>query len=192
MPTLLLMRHAKSSWTRPALADFERPLNERGRQTAPVIGATLAAGGLEPGRILCSTAQRTRETLALLLPHFSHDLEVRLMRDLYEASPADLIDAAAAFGGSKRTLMIIGHNPGIQAAAVALAERGNPLLRRAIAADFPTAAVAVISFADRDWTSVRTAGGEIAAFLRPRELMAGAGGHRDDGGRSADGGAASD
>jgi phosphohistidine phosphatase len=175
MPTLLLMRHAKSSWSKPAQDDFERPLNERGQAAAPVIGATLAASGVEPGRILCSSAQRTRETLALMLPHFDHDLEVRLMRDLYGATATDLIDAAAAFGGSKQTLIIIGHTPSIQAAAVAHAAHGNPMLKRANAADFPTGAVAAIVFEGRDWSAVRETGGEITAFLRPRELMAGTG-----------------
>jgi len=170
MPRLLLLRHAKSTWDDEALADHDRPLNARGRSALPLMGRHMAAHGLSPQKILCSTAQRTRETLAGILPFFDGELEVRLTRDLYEAGEDRMIDQIRAHGAAARTLLVIGHNPGLQETAIALIGSGNPLFLEDIERKFPTAGLAVIDFPAMKWVDVEPKTGRIVAFFRPREL----------------------
>lgn len=170
MPRLMLLRHAKSSWDAAGVKDFDRPLNARGRHAAPLMGRHMAAHALLPDRIVCSTARRTRETLAGLLSHFDRDLDVRLTRALYESGSADYLDVIRAFGATARQLLVIGHNPAMQEVAVDLVGAGNPALIGAIAADYPTAALAVIDFPEKTWAEIQPRGGRIVAFFRPREL----------------------
>lgn len=170
MPRLLLLRHAKSSWDDPDADDFARPLSSRGRRAAPLMGRHIAEHGLLPQKILCSTARRTRETLGGILPYLSADMEVRLTRDLYETSEDRYIDLIRAYGATARCVMLIGHNPSIQQAALTLIESGNPSLVEEIEAKFPTAALAVLDFEARRWIDVEAASGRVVAFFRPREL----------------------
>ncbi len=170
MPRLLLLRHAKSSWNDDETLDFDRPLNARGRAAVPLVGRYLATHGLTPQKILCSTARRTRETLAGLLPAFETDVDVRLTRDLYEAGEDRMIDQIRAQGGNARTLLVLGHNPGLQETALALIGSGSPSHVEDIEKKFPTAAVAVIDFPAVKWVDVEPKSGRVVAFLRPREL----------------------
>ncbi len=170
MPRLLLLRHAKSSWNDDALADFDRPLATRGHSVLPLVGHHLATHGLTPQKVLCSSARRTRETLAGLLPYFEGDLDVRLSRELYEAGEDRLIDQIRAHGGGARTLLVIGHNPGLQETALALIGTGNPSPIEDLEKKFPTAAAAVIDFPAVKWVDVEPKSGRLVAFLRPREL----------------------
>lgn len=167
------MRHAKSSRDDPTLEDYDRPLNERGRGAAAFMGRHLMEQGLAPERILCSNARRARQTLAGLLGELDGEIEARLMRGLYEASASDIVDAVSALGGSRPTVMVIGHNPALQAAATSLIGAGNPMLVRAVETQFATAAIAVIDFDNRRWSDIREKDGRIVAFLRPRDLMRG-------------------
>lgn len=170
MPRLLLLRHAKSSWDDPALDDFSRPLNTRGRRAAPLMGRHMAVHHLLPQKVLCSAARRTRETLAGLLPYLDTDIEARVTRDLYMASEDRMIDVVRAHGNGARTLLVIGHNPGMQDTARALIGAGNPELVDDIAEKFPTAALAVIDFDAKRWTDIEPGTGRIVAFFRPKEL----------------------
>ena len=83
--TLLLMRHAKSSWDDPAVSDFDRQLNNRGRKAAPRIGNHIREMGLNPDLILCSTAKRARETCQLVEEALGGDIDVKLLKSLYLA-----------------------------------------------------------------------------------------------------------
>lgn len=170
MPRLLLLRHAKSAWDAETIADYDRPLNARGRSALPLMGHHMAIHGLAPQKILCSSARRTRETLAGLLPFFGDDLGARLTRDLYDAGEDRMIDQIRAHGGNARTLLVIGHNPGLQETALALIGAGNPLFIEDIEAKFPTAGLAVIDFPAMKWVDVEPKTGRIVAFFRPREL----------------------
>jgi phosphohistidine phosphatase len=172
MLRLLLLRHAKSDWNHAGLSDFQRPLNERGRQAAPEVGAHMARHGLNPDRILCSSAQRTRETLSLVLPALQGEIDIRLTRGLYDASERDYLDTIRTTGGG-RTLLVIGHNPATQATALGLIGGGNPELKRSIASKYPTAALAVIDFDADRWAAVEPGSGRVVAFCLPR-LLAGA------------------
>jgi phosphohistidine phosphatase len=172
MPRLLLLRHAKSSWDDPMADDFDRPLSSRGRRAAPLMGRHIAAHRLVPQKIVCSAARRTRETLAGLLPYLADDLDLRITRDLYDASEDRYLDLLRAQGGTARTLMMIGHNPSLQDAALTLIGQGNPSLIDDMRAKFPTGALAVIDFDAKRWIDVEPGGGRIVAFFRPRELEA--------------------
>ncbi len=91
MLTLSLLRHAKSSWKNPALPDRERPLNARGMSDAPAMGRAMSERGIEPELVLCSSAQRTVDTLSLVLPELKIEPEVIYEDALYQASPDDML-----------------------------------------------------------------------------------------------------
>lgn len=168
MPRLILMRHAKSSWDAPPRDDFDRPLADRGRKDAVTIARTLAARRLLPQRVLASSARRTRDTLAAMLPFLDVDTEIRLSRDLYLSSEDHYIDAVRAHGNGTRTLLVLGHNPTMHDLALLLA--GSGAERDALKDGFPTAAVAVIDFAFQRWTSLEPGEGELVAYFSPRSL----------------------
>lgn len=172
MPRLLLLRHAKSSWDVPGISDHDRPLNARGRHAAPLMGRHIATHALLPERVICSTARRTRETLAGLLPYFDGEMDIRLSRALYESGAADYIDVIRSLGGSARVLLLIGHNPAMQDTAVDLVGAGNPVLADAVATHYPTASLAVIDFPQKSWADIGRRDGRIVAFFQPRELEA--------------------
>jgi phosphohistidine phosphatase len=168
MPRLILMRHAKSSWAEPDRDDFDRPLAPRGRKTAVAVARALAARRLLPQRLVASSARRSRDTLAAMLPFLDDDADIRLTRDLYMTSEDHHIDVIRASGGGARALMLIGHNPSLQDLALVLA--GTGAAREALRKDFPTAAVAIIDFATPRWTDIEPGEGELAAFLTPHGL----------------------
>lgn len=173
MLTLFLLRHAKSSWTDTGQPDFDRPLATRGLRAAPKVGAHMAECGFAPTRILCSSAQRTRETLALVLPYLSGECAICLTRAVYEADDeTDLMTLIAAQdAASVQSLMVIGHNPAVQDLALSLAGSGTPGDRAAVAEKFPTAALAVLTFDAADgWAGVAPGTGLLTHFIRPREL----------------------
>lgn len=170
MPRLLLLRHAKSSWDIPDCDDFDRPLSTRGRRAAPLMGRHIAVHHLQPQKILCSAARRARETLAGLVPYLEGDVDLKLTRDLYMANEDQTIDLIRAHGNHSRTLLVIGHNPGLQDTAKALIGSGNPELIDDLDDKFPTAALAVVDFEARRWTDIEPATGRIVAFFRPKEL----------------------
>jgi len=170
MPRLLLLRHAKSSWGDPGLPDSERPLSPRGRRNAAAIARAIEADGLMPEKVLCSPARRTRETLAALLPYLDGEGRVAIEPKLYDSTPGDYLAAIARSGGEARSLMLIGHNPTIQATARWLAADGEPGLVAALAAKYPTGALAVIDLGQAGWAHLQPGAGHLAAFIRPRDL----------------------
>ena len=111
---LLLLRHAKSDWYSGALNDHGRPLNERGRKDAPRIGTWIAGSGYLPDRVFCSDAQRTRETLELVMGASGwgrHRPETAYSHQLYTASTKGVLDIIDSNWTEDGTLMVVGHNP---------------------------------------------------------------------------------
>ena len=172
MRRLLLMRHAKSSWATPGQRDFDRPLAPRGQRAAPRMARYLADHGLTPDAVVCSPARRTRATLDLMLAAMPAPASVRYAQALYEGSAATLIALVRAGGDEHATTMVIGHNPGLQEAALVLAGDDGSPLRREIAVKYPTAALAVIDFACDRWAEAAPGSGTIHAFVTPRSLAA--------------------
>ena len=157
---LILLRHAKSDWDDPLQDDRDRPLNLRGREAAPRVGAWLRANGHQPDLILCSTATRTRETRARL----GFDTTPTEYRDALYLAPAGVIlrmaRASQIAPAPPLTLMIVGHNPGIAEAAAqaCLTRPAHPDFDR-----YPTCACTVID-------STNGLPGKPLAFLVPRDL----------------------
>ncbi|MYZ49920.1 SixA phosphatase family protein [Propylenella binzhouense] len=169
MPRLMLLRHAKSA--RPeGVPDRARPLSERGRSDAAGIGRAMAARGLQPDAVICSPAERTRETLDAILPHLAPIDNVKLVNELYEAESGTLLALARAEAGDSGTLLVVGHNPSIEEAALALAAKDEPSPEReAMAEKYPTGALAVFEF-DGGWAELGSGAVRLLAFLRPRDL----------------------
>ena len=170
MPKLILMRHAKSAWDTPGLPDFDRPLNLRGRRTMPRVMKALVDAGIVPDRIICSTARRARETLALAIDHWKTDMRIEMVREVYEADANDLLGLirTAAKSDTIHTLAVIGHNPTMEDLAIALAgpDSDEAALER-IKVKYPTAAVAVF---DGEWDDLKSGGMRLESFIVPREL----------------------
>jgi phosphohistidine phosphatase len=171
MLRLLLLRHAKSSWADPGMANRDRPLAPRGRRAAERMAGVIAArADLSPDRILCSPTRRTRETLAPLSSHIGDASRALFLDELYEPAAGDYRHVVASHGGSSRHLLVIGHNPAIQATALSLVGSADDKTALQIAAKFPTAALAVIGFDTRTWSEIQPKSGRLEAFIRPRDL----------------------
>ena len=170
MKTLILMRHAKSAWDDPHQKDIDRPLSARGRKSAPRIGAWLAAEKYRPDVVLCSAAQRTRETLDLLQPQLPKGVTVELSRTLYMAAPREMLTEISKVAATAETVLLLGHNPGIGSLAGLLAGSGDENTLGNLHAKFPTAAAAVLGFDVARWGDVAPGNGRLLAFIRPRDL----------------------
>lgn len=171
MLTLLLLRHAKSSWDNPLADDFDRPLAERGRQAAPSMGRYIARHHLEPDLILCSSAERTQQTLELVRPILpGAEPAVRYEDDLYLATASNLLGHLKRLPPRWKRVMLVGHNPGLHDLAVMLAGDGEAAGLRAMAQKFPTAGLAVITFEASQWSQVAARTGTLISFVTPRGL----------------------
>jgi phosphohistidine phosphatase len=170
MLTLSLLRHAKSSWADSRRKDIERPLNERGERDAPRLGAFMARHRLVPDLILCSPAVRTRQTLDLLLPRLKASPEIVYEDALYLGAPAAMLKRLQRVAPMVHHAMLIGHNPGLQALAQALAEDGAEDDLEALTAKLPTAGLAVIEFDRASWDQVKAGSGYLKLFTTPKRL----------------------
>jgi phosphohistidine phosphatase len=170
MRRLMLLRHAKSDWTRPGTRDHERALAPRGREAAPRIGAYMAHHGLTPDLVLCSTATRARETWDLVAPAFAGPPPVTYERLLYEAGANVLFDVVKDTKPSVHVLLLTGHNPGLHDFAQRLIASGDTDARQRLTEKFPTGALAVIDFAVDDWRKLHPRSGRLDRFVVPRAL----------------------
>jgi phosphohistidine phosphatase len=170
MKELLLMRHAKAVPGSTDEGDQGRPLNGRGRRAAAAVARELCRRGARPELILCSPARRTRETLDQLLAVYEPPPPVRLEPALYLADAARLIERFRRLDGDVGCVLLIGHNEGLAVAAISLATVGEPEALESMRAKFPTGAVAWLRFAIDDWMQVGRTRGELAAFIRPRDI----------------------
>jgi len=170
MKTVLLLRHAKSSWDQPHLEDFERPLAARGRKAAPRIGRYLAREDLIPDRVLCSAAVRAVETWELVSEALATPVPTEFLDEIYHAAPGDLLDLIRALPQAEESVLLVGHNPTFEILASRLAGSGEEEALRALAAKYPTAALAVLDFRVRKWAELGAGLGHLRGFIRPKEL----------------------
>lgn len=171
MRELLLLRHAKSSWDDSRLADFDRPLSPRGQKTAPLIGRALAMHGWHPQMALVSPAARTRETWQLVSAQSHRLMPTPTVRDaLYEASAEQLLTETRQTPESVGTLLLLGHNPGLQEFALRLAGEGSDTaaLQR-LHEKFPTAGLARFEFSGR-WDELGFGRARLTHLIRPKDL----------------------
>jgi phosphohistidine phosphatase len=164
---LVLMRHAKSDW--PDVADHERPLAKRGRRDAPVVGRWLGTSGYVPDAVICSTARRARETWELASPGLAEVMPgaspaVSYESRVYEATVLGLLMLIREFDPAWRTVVVVGHNPGLAELTVGLM---SPEAEAPHA--FPTAAVAVLGLPG-SWAEASPGEGRLLAFTIPAEL----------------------
>lgn len=164
---LILTRHAKSAWDDPAMADHDRPLNERGRAAAADLGTWLASRGYAPAEVLCSDAVRTRETWIGIAPTLATTPVLTIKPSLYHAGPDVML--AVLRHASADVVMMIGHNPGIAefAGRIVAQAPSNPEFRR-----FPTGATLVASFEIDNWADLGFGMGSVRDFIIPSEIPA--------------------
>ena len=161
MKTLVLVRHAKSSWSDPALTDKDRPLNERGKRDAPAMGKRLADAGVKPDLILSSSAKRARKTARILAKALDYDFEdIRLDDGLYAVEADDLLEVVRRLGDKPDCVMLVGHNPELTELAHRLSSR---------IAYMPTCAVAVFEFDTRSWSAAGKEKPASATFYAPKQ-----------------------
>jgi phosphohistidine phosphatase len=165
MKYLTLIRHAKSSWKEPGLADYDRPLNKRGQHDAPRVGSELQRRQINFDKVYCSSALRARQTLEGLSRELPIDERlVEFSREIYLASPITLKRIVALQPPSLSDIALIGHNPGIEEFADQLSLYGFDHM--------PTCCVVRLAFDDVDgsWPAAISGDGNIELVIRPREL----------------------
>lgn len=161
MKKLLLLRHAKSSWDDPRLADFDRPLNERGRRAAPLVGRFMRKQKLQPDLVLCSPAERARQTAALVAEAAGLLAPVRFDERIYEATAARLVEVVSQAEEGAAELLLVGHNPGMEELIETLTGAHERM---------PTAALACITLDVEKWSKARAGAGRLEWVARPKEL----------------------
>jgi phosphohistidine phosphatase len=162
MPTLLLMRHAKSDWGN-ALKDHDRPLNDRGKRDAPRMGRWLITQAMRPAWILTSSAKRARKTTDKVVEVLGSDVYVEVREDLYLATPEHWVEVLGELPAAADPLLCVGHNPGLDDLLNRLTGKSEHL---------STAAIAWIDVPGRSWSEIEAPEPvcTLRALWRPREL----------------------
>lgn len=161
MRTLLVLRHAKSSWSDSALGDHQRPLNDRGERDAPRVGELLRKQMLTPDLIISSDAVRAQMTARAVAKAAGYAGEIRLDRSLYLAAPNDIISVLRSAEDDAGIVMVVGHNPGLEGLVSQLA--GEP-------AALPTATLANILLPINRWRDLdESAPGSLVEVWRPKD-----------------------
>jgi len=168
MKTLILLRHAKSGWDDPVARDFDRPLNPKGQRAAVAMGKHMKSLGLEFDQVVASPAVRVVETLEQVGSGYGSDLAPAWDKRIYLASAATLLDLVHEFPDGAATVLMAGHNPGLEELVLGLVPGGA--LRGDVEAKFPTASLAEIQFDIERWAEVEPGDGELIRFIRPRDL----------------------
>ena len=164
---IVLFRHAKADW--PQVSDHERPLADRGRMDAAEAGRRLADTGVPFDQALCSTSARTRETWKLAVQEFPHRPKTVYEERIYEASPGELIAVLNETPDDLRNVLMIGHNPGMEALTEILAGSAEDEVRRRIdRRGFPTAAFAVLTFTG-SWKDVEPGRAALVDYWAPSD-----------------------
>ena len=161
MKTLFILRHAKSSWDNPRLADFDRPLNDRGLSAAPLMGRVLIKKGYRPELIISSPAERAKMTAALFKAASGLDSPLEFDDRIYEASPQKLQKVVSKVEGDEGSVMVVGHNPGMEGFVRLLTSKNEPM---------PTASIAVIELKIDSWSEIAPSSGRLIEIIRPREV----------------------
>ena len=162
MKTLLLLRHAKSSWKHPALADHDRPLNKRGKRTAPRVSALLQDEDLIPDLMLCSSAVRAYTTALLVAKACGYAGEIKRIRKLYLAEPETYVEVLRQVAEKHARVLVVGHNPGLEALIEALTGEAMAM---------PTAALAQVELSLKRWSDLDTdTDCKLVNVWRPKDL----------------------
>lgn len=160
MKTLFVLRHAKSSWENRDSSDFDRQLNEQGLRTAPAMGEAIYKNRFEPSMILSSPARRARQTAVLIKQTALLESEIKYDERIYEASPLRLLQVLSEQDAALDSIMIVGHNPGLEGLIKILTGELQPM---------PTAALAVIDLDANNWSEITAESGKLRTVIRPKD-----------------------
>ena len=169
--TLLLLRHAKSSWQNPNWSDSERPLNQRGRRAASDMAEFMRHHGLIPQLALYSPAKRTTETINIWLQKTASETEPQPNNDLYLATPTTIAKIIEEVPSSIRDIMIVGHNPGLEQLAQKLCSHQNHEMVTRLHNKYPTAGLACFEAVATDWRQFLQSMPSLTSFTTPSQLM---------------------
>ncbi len=161
MKALFVLRHAKSSWENTDMSDFARPLNERGLKAAPLMGKFIYKNQLQPELILSSPAERAKQTALLVKKNAQIGGEIRYDERIYEATPKRLLEVLAEQSDKIESVMLVGHNPGLEGLLKILTDEVQPM---------PTAALAVIDLKIGKWSEINSSTGNLRTLIRPKEI----------------------
>ena len=167
MKQLYLLRHAKSSWDDPTLADHERPLAARGQKATSLLKKHLRRKEIAPALVLCSPAKRVVETFLGIESALGEDVSVQAERELYGASAEGLLQRLHAVPEMVPSAMLIGHNPAIQELATTLAQGSKQCEK--LERKYPTGALATFDF-EGSWSSLAPKSVQLVNFVRPKDL----------------------
>jgi len=161
MKTVLLLRHAKSSKDDPALRDFDRPLNDRGKDDAKLIGRFMRERSISPDLLISSPAKRAQRTAELVMKAAGLTINVAFDERIYEADVHRLLVVVSQIEPAMNVVMLVGHNPGFEDLVEVLT--GRP-------ARLPTASLAQIDLAVEEWNKVRAGAGKLKWLVTPKDL----------------------
>jgi len=161
MKTITILRHAKSSWDNPGIVDFDRPLNQRGERDAPEMGRRMKTADIRPSLIVSSPAARAWATAKLVAVEIAYPLEfLQRERDLYHAGPKRIYDVIAAQDEGFKSIMIVGHNPG-------LTELANQLVPD-LTSNMPTASYVSVLIDTDTWDLQSRRSAELIEYDYPK------------------------
>jgi phosphohistidine phosphatase len=156
------MRHAKSSWKDESLADHERPLKKRGKKDSKLIAKVIKKKDLIPDLILCSSAVRTKETVEVLADVLDYDGEIIYSDELYMGEPQDFVNALKDLDEKYETVLIVGHNPGLEAYLQIIDGEIEAV---------PTGGLGYLVLVLDDWKDISLdTMGDLIGFWKPKEL----------------------
>ncbi|MFG2308107.1 SixA phosphatase family protein [Streptomyces sp. NPDC048566] len=164
---LVVLRHAKSAYP-DGVPDHDRPLAPRGRRDAPAAGRHLAGAGLLPDLALCSTARRARQTWQLASGQWAAAPPVSLDARLYGADVPELLDAVRDVPERVTTLLLVGHNPGLEELILTLAGDGADDALERVRTKYPTSAVAVLAWHGASWRALLPGAARLTDLAVPR------------------------
>ena len=162
MKSMLMMRHAKSSWESGVATDHERPLNKRGRKDAPVMAQLLCGNDLVPELIISSDSKRTCETLELMQPvfeKFGSEPVIDIDESFYHAPASEWLDKLIELSDDYSSVLFLGHNPGAEELVMHFSAAYHSM---------PTAAIALFEFEAETWSQCEE--GKLVDLWRPKEI----------------------
>jgi phosphohistidine phosphatase len=161
MRTLVMIRHAKSSWANPLQSDFERPLNDRGKKDAPEMGEKLKKMGIIPDLIIASTAKRTKQTAKKIAEEIGYNPDdIRWEEKLYHCIPSVLEEVLYEVADRIKTVFIVAHNPGIT-------DFVNQLSPRFSIENMPTCGIVGARFKADEWNNFSISEREVFLYEYP-------------------------
>ncbi len=170
MKTLYLLRHAKAESGSSTLKDVDRPLSARGQAACMAIGVYMRTQHAIPALVVASPATRTQETAERVIQAMGAPCPCHFENKLYLASTEEIINSIQLVNKNVPSLMVVGHNPGMHQAALALVLPEETELHDTLGMKYPTGALAILQFDCHDWQEIASGSGKLMAFVLPKDL----------------------